>query len=567
MSNKRVHWVLIAIIVIVAVYFRFNGINWDQGFMLHPDERFVVMVTNAMKLPDSFIQYMTPAESPMNARNVGFDFFVYGSFPLILVKLIAVETDMDTYNNTAILGRAISALFDILVLVYVYKMVQLLERHYKLSRAVKYSAAGLYGVAVLPIQLSHFYAVDTFSNFFTFASIYYAMAFYFKPRFLNVVLSAIMIALALASKVSSIYLAPLIAIFFILPYVTMFLKHKKKRTPKELGTMVFYGAGFVFFAYLTLRLANPYYFEDANLFAIHLSEAFLQNIRQLESFTTPDAWFPPAVQWIHKTPVWFALYNLAIAGVGIGFFIASVAGMIITVRSYRKTALLLILAATILFFLYQSTAVLKTIRYFIYIYPFLAIFGGITLAELWKIRQHKLRIGLSIAAGTAIMIWPLMFNSIYMNDHSRVQASYWIYDNLPSESVLLSEHWDDALPLMIPEQQGKIFIIDQLPVFDPDTPEKWEIMNSKLEKADYYVLSSNRGWGSIITVPERYPLMAQFYEDLFAGKTEYKQIAKITSYPSLRYLGIPVEFPDGWLEETFTVYDHPEVYIFENTKK
>jgi hypothetical protein len=61
--------------------------------------------------------------------------------------------------------------------------------------------------------------------------------------------------------------------------------------------------------------------------------------------------------------------------------------------------------------------------------------------------------------------------------------------------------------------------------------------------------------------------MAQFYEDLFAGKTEYKQIAKITSYPSLRYLGIPVEFPDGWLEETFTVYDHPEVYIFENTKK
>lgn len=567
MSDKRVHWALIAIIVIVAIYFRFNGINWDQGYMLHPDERFVVMVTNAMTIPESFIQYLIPAESPMNARNVGYDFFVYGSFPLILVKLLAVGTDMDTYNNTAILGRAISAIFDILVVVYVFKMVQLLQHHYKLSRGVKYAAAGLYAVAVLPIQLSHFYAVDTFSNFFTFASIYYAMAFYFEPRFRYVVFSACLIGLGVASKVSSVYLAPLIALFFILPYVRLFRSHKKKHSMKELRTMVLYGAGFVFFAYLTLRFANPYYFEDANLFAIHLSEAFLQNIRQLESFSAPDAWFPPAVQWINKTPVWFALYNLILAGVGVGFFITSVAGMVITLRRYRKTALVLLLIATVGFFLYQSTVALKTIRYFIYIYPFLAIFGGIALAAIWRIKQQNLRIGLSIAAVTAIMIWPLMFNSIYMNNHSRVQASYWIYQNLPGETLLLSEHWDDGLPLMIPEQQGKIFIMDQLPVFDPDTPEKWEIMNTKLENADYYILSSNRGWGSITTVPERYPRMTQFYNDLFAGKTEYKQIAKITSYPSLRYLGIPLDFPDGWLEESFTVYDHPEVYIFENTAK
>jgi hypothetical protein len=567
MSDKRVHWALIAIIFIAAIYFRFNGINWDQGYMLHPDERFVVMVTNAMTLPESFIQYMIPAESPMNARNVGYDFFVYGSFPLILVKLLAVGTDMDTYNNTAILGRAISALFDILVVVYVFKMVQLLEHQYKLSRGAKYAAAGLYAVAVLPIQLSHFYAVDTFSNFFTFASIYYAMAFYFKPRFVNVMLSAIMIGLGVASKVSSIYLAPLIAIFFILPYLTVFLKHKKKLDTKKLGVMLLYGAGFVFFSYLTLRFANPYYFEDGNLFAFHLSDAFLQNIRQLESFSAPDAWFPPAVQWINKTPVWFALYNLILAGVGVGFFITSIAGMVITLRSYRKTALVLLLIASVAFFLYQSITALKTIRYFIYIYPFLAIFGGIALAAIWRIKQQKLRIGLSIAAVSTILIWPVMFNSIYMYDHSRVQASYWIYQNLPGETVLLSEHWDDGLPLMIPEQQGKIFIMDQLPVFDPDTAEKWEIMNSKLENADYYILSSNRGWGSITTVPERYPRMTQFYTDLFAGKTSYKQIAQITSYPSLRYLGIPVEFPDGWLEESFTVYDHPEVYIFENTSK
>ena len=45
---------------------------------------------------------------------------------------------------------------------------------------------------------------------------------------------------------------------------------------------------------------------------------------------------------------------------------------------------------------------------------------------------------------------------------------------------------------------------------------------------DYYILSSNRGWGSIPTVPEKYPKMSKFYRDLLEEETNYKKIKEFT---------------------------------------
>jgi hypothetical protein len=116
------------------------------------------------------------------------------------------------------------------------------------------------------------------------------------------------------------------------------------------------------------------------------------------------------------------------------------------------------------------------------------------------------------------------------------------------------------------EATPSIYDIQELPVFDPDTQQKWDKMDSLLGQGDYLILSSNRGWGSIPTVPERYPQMTKFYHDLFAGKTDYKKVAEFTSYPSLTYLGIPITIPDENAEEAFTVYDHPVVMIFKHIR-
>jgi hypothetical protein len=100
-------------------------------------------------------------------------------------------------------------------------------------------------------------------------------------------------------------------------------------------------------------------------------------------------------------------------------------------------------------------------------------------------------------------------------------------------------------------------------IFDPDSKVKWETIDRQLREADYYIMSSNRGWGSIGDVPSVYPQTSAFYKQMMAGTRGYQLIKSFTSYPSLRYLGIPLDLPDQWAEEAFTVYDHPEVLLFK----
>jgi hypothetical protein len=201
-------------------------------------------------------------------------------------------------------------------------------------------------------------------------------------------------------------------------------------------------------------------------------------------------------------------------------------------------------------------------RYFIIIYPFLAFFAGIGLAYIQKRHAKPIQAFLFLVT----ILWSLFFFSIYTKPVTRVTASQWIYEHIPANSILLTESWDDGLPLPIFDMSSKNYIPKQLPVFDPDTAQKWQMMNLLLKQGNYLILSSNRGYGSIPTVPERYPKMKKFYQDLFAGKTSYKEIAQFTSYPSLSYVGIPFTIPDDGAEEAFTVYDHPKVIIFKNEK-
>lgn len=159
-----------------------------------------------------------------------------------------------------------------------------------------------------------------------------------------------------------------------------------------------------------------------------------------------------------------------------------------------------------------------------------------------------------------------MFSSIYLREHSRVVASEWIYKNLKNNSLILTEHWDDGLPLPISPPAGgydKKFRSEQLPVFDQDTPEKWQRMDEMLSQGDYYILSSNRAWGSIQTASQKYPLMNKFYKDLFEGRFKYKKIKEFMSYPEFQISNFKFQIDDSSADESFTVYDHPKVMIFK----
>jgi hypothetical protein len=332
----------------------------------------------------------------------------------------------------------------------------------------------------------------------------------------------------------------------------------KNQTAKKIT--LFLGVLAIFFVstYLALRFADPYYFADANILNPKPNPTFIGSMKQLEAYVGKDTTFPPSIQWLNKQPVLYSLQNLAIFGTGPIYFFFICAGIFYLIKKHRKAELLIFLLWTLGYFLYQSTQFVKVMRYFIIIYPYLAIFAGLGLYYITK-PVHK---SLQIVILVLLLVWPLSFLSIYTRPVTRVTASRWIYHNIPAGSVLLNEHWDDPLPLLLPSMTRN-YTGNMLPVFDPDTPEKWNTINTYLESGDYLILSSNRGWGSMPTVPDKYPGMTKFYEDLFAGNLAYKKIAEFTSYPSLGYLGIPLDFPDDWADESFTVYDHPKVMIFK----
>jgi len=415
----------ILLILFLAIFFRFNNLNWDSNQHLHPDERFLTMVNTAQKLPANIFDYFNQNISTLNPANVGYNFFVYGTFPLTLNKTLAVIFNNDDYNLLTIQGRFLSAFFDLLTLFFVYKIAQLFVdklhktdfNRFQLISTIPLWSAFFYAIAVYPIQLSHFFAVDTFLVFFMVGSFYFALKYHSvilaRPKAASriivnndsgqvlrqaqdiagmtietifpLILSAIFFGLALACKISAIYILPLniLLIFFGL---------LKKKQP-----FLFHVTCYVLYAmfgYFILRLADPYLFQSPNFFNPLPNENFFKNIKELTVLASGQVIYPPTIQWFSKKP-WFILINTAVFGLGIPYFILMIIGVIRIIFNFPirqaqgkqisnikklliTNYLLLITILWILgLFTYQSFQFVKSMRYTIYLYPFFAILAGI----------------------------------------------------------------------------------------------------------------------------------------------------------------------------------------------
>ncbi len=72
-----------------------------------------------------------------------------------------------------------------------------------------------------------------------------------------------------------------------------------------------------------------------------------------------------------------------------------------------------------------------------------------------------------------------------------------------------------------------------------------------LENSDYIFVPSRRLFVNHLRLPEKYPLTAKYYELLFSGKLGFTEIKKFQA------------LPDESAEETWSVFDHPVVRIYQ----
>lgn len=556
---------LVLLIFCLSLGIRLFGLNWDQGQHLHPDERFLTMVESTIKLPNSLFQYLDTKNSPLNPYNYqDFQFFVYGTFPIFLVKYISAAINIGSYDQVYLVGRIVSALFDSLNIIGIYLLMKLLVKSAK-NKFIIFLPSLLYAFCVLPLQLSHFFTVDTFLTpvlLFTFIMFTY-WTIKKKPVFL--LIAAILFGLALSTKISAYLFSPIILLFFIYYFFT---------TKKFFKTFYF----LIIFSILSLlvfRFFQPYAFVGL----IKFNPIFIDNMAYLKSIlTNRDVFYPPEIQWLSKTPLIYSLYNILFWGLGLP--ISFVLFFKIKKTSY-PFILFCLISWVLLLFINQGLQFTQTMRYFLPIYPFIFILIGLIIQNNFPPKLLFFLVSFHI-------IYSILFISIYTHPHSRIQASDWIIKNIPIGSRIANEYWDDPLPLY-----SNFYSNQMLHLYDSESDSKWQKINSILKDTDYIFLTSNRLWSSIPSVPQKYPLTTKYYQDLFDGNSNFQKIIEFNSYPGISlpflkkciYFG-QTNFPysqnknkwfeidntcpypgiylrDDTAEEAFSVYDHPKVIIFK----
>src|SRR5579885_2480461 len=72
-------------LLLVALLLRLYQVDWDQGHLYHPDERYILMTTAGLSLswPPNWSLLLSP-QSTLYPHG-----FAYGSFPFYLLRLLA----------------------------------------------------------------------------------------------------------------------------------------------------------------------------------------------------------------------------------------------------------------------------------------------------------------------------------------------------------------------------------------------------------------------------------------------------------------------------------------------
>lgn len=560
-------------LILIAAFFRISGIGWDDNAHLHPDERFLTMVATEISWPKNIAEYFHTQTSPLNPHNKGFSFYVYGTYPVHLVKLASETLHADSYDILPIVGRYMSTAADLITLILIYCIASYLAG----NTIAGLLAAFCYATAALPIQVSHFFTVDPYATLFATATIYRITRGKFGIG------TGITLALAIGAKVSMILLIPVVGCAALI-HSTTYTSHTIWRTLRRI-----FGIGVVtgISGFVTLRIIYPYVFDGWLL-----NVRVLDNWRQLSSFDGPTTSFPPGIQWI-GVHAYQTIMDLMVWGLGfpLGIVAVSAIGYYVIRSLYKKQfqPIFIPVSWILVVWMYQSLQFAKPMRYLLPIYPAICVMSGIFLFLIFQRLMRTAYIRYFIILSICLLlVWPIAFVSIYTRQHTRVAASTWIYTHIPEKSTIAWEHWDDPLPFAIPTYSPSVYQQIQLPSFDPDDSEKLDKIENILSQSDYLILSSNRAYGALYRANQRFPIMTRFYTALFSGSLGFTLAEQFTSRPVVplpipaicvhvpgfiygiltkpleQCGGLGIQFVDDYADETFTVYDHPKVLIFQN---
>lgn len=471
--------VLLLLTLALAAYFRYQGNNWDDYIRFHPDERFFTGEV-ASGINTGILRF-TPFEldaeqraacmarypesngvggyfdarcSDMNPHNIGKGDFVYGTLPVFtlrwtaeLLNQITGTNEWTGYNSIQLVGRALSATYDLLVVLIVFFTG--LKLH---NKWVGLLAAVLYAGAVLPIQIAHFGTADAMTTLWVALTLLFSARILKDGGPLDYVLAGLAFGASLASRIN---VAPLVVVIIFAAGIRMLpFFDQRLLWPERNRALALHFGGLVMAGVLTIltfRVFNPYAFIGPGFFGLSINENWLQDLGVARMLTSPVYDGPPAWQWIGRPAYWFAWWNMVMWGMGLafgltGWFAWLWSGLqLIRARGdgVRNGFLFLWI---LVYFGWVGGNHVMSMRYYLPLYPAFAILSAWLLLELIKrasvyVREHNgkgslrrtLAVGLAVLVPSLTLLWAGMFTNIYRHMATFTQASHWVWENIPGD--------------------------------------------------------------------------------------------------------------------------------------
>lgn len=531
--------------IVIGISFRFRWVEWHDGTNLHPDEYGLTNTLTQLSIPKTMDDYFNTRLSPIspypkydeegNKLADGPDNRLrWGQLPIIIIRWVGETVKLTGYDELRVLGRQLSGLADTLSLGLIFLIGWRLY-----GRKVGLLAAALSSLAVMQIQQSNFMTVDNFGAFFTTLAMYACVEISKNPPVKRdealqyhvnwdawkwYLLFGVAFGMALACKIN---LLPVGGMILVAVFIAV--SDLKLTRSNDLGVIFKQAALAMVLAFVAagaaFRISQPMTFraEEGNtgIFTLIPNFDWVESMKVASSESSGIGGGPPGEQWAHRPMIFFPLVNMVLWGMGLPLGVAAWLGWFAALwqagrwRNWQAHMLPVVWAGG--YFLFMGTRWVKSIRYFLPIYPFLALLAAWLLWSLWQKANGPAR---KIAAGTLLgfvlvftLAWANAFTqAVYVPTHTRLQAARWIFSNMPG-----------PIHLVMQDENGNLF---GEPI---GMPEGWEI-GSAPDMVQTFKLNKNATLSKVI-LPHVFADGATSIDLSISSDLEGQQVLAKTTIP------------------------------------
>ncbi|OGK29502.1 hypothetical protein A3B02_02680 [Candidatus Roizmanbacteria bacterium RIFCSPLOWO2_01_FULL_42_14] len=560
----------VILILLLILYTRFIGLNWGLPYPMHPDERNMAEAITQLKCPSSPTSFMSVREC-MNPH-----FYAYGQAPLYtgyalvqgLHYFAGTLGASISFEEATMSLRVQSALLSMVLVGMMWKTFMLL---YPGKPRPVFSAVLMLILTLQPyaIQFAHFGTTETALMLLYMSIIYACLRLIRSLDGKWILLIGAATGVAVGIKTSSLLFTAL-PVFVLINTV---LRQSKKHIRQYAQSVLL----LILSAVLFMLITSPHSIINFSDFLQSMKYEIPVGQGALKVFYTRqfEGTIPIIFQFTHIFPYTHGLPVLLL-------FIAGFLWL-----PWKDKQLNILRLSWLIFFIPTAFLYTKWTRFIAPIMPVMTVFATLIFTQIWeKISSLPLRIALL----TVVILPGVAYLSIYQHPDVRFEASRVITNTIPSGSHILEEAGNVInIPIPIPDslQPLPYYNFEAFDLYNLDSAIKMRALDSSLQEANAVIIPSRRIFADHTCIDpdgstsisqllpfqncgkllKDYPYINQYYQRLIGPESSYIQTALITSYPRIELFGIKlVEFPDERAEETWTVFDHPVVRIYEKVQ-